>query len=72
MENYNETAGENRNDRNNGSIRNNNQENLKQRNIHSQQEQQEQGPDAKLEKDRKRVDIREMPEIKPEINQSGI
>ncbi len=72
MENYNESAGENRNDRNNGSIRNNNQENLRQHNINSQQEQQEQGPDATLERDRKRVDISNMPEIKPEVNQSGI
>ncbi len=72
MENYNETAGNNRNDRNNGSVRDNNQENLRQRNINSHQEQQEQSPDAKLERDRKRVDISDMPEIKPEVNQSGI
>ncbi len=72
MENYNETAGNNRNDRNNGSIRDNNQESLRQRNINSHQEQQEQGPDAKLVQDRKRVDVSDMPEIKPEVNQSGI
>ena len=73
MENYNETGGENRNDRNNGSIRNNNQENLKQQrnsNNNSQQEQQEQ--DSELEQDRKRIDVKDMPELKPEINQTGI
>ena len=65
MENYNETSGNNRNDRNNGSIRQNNQENLTQNNKNNlQQEQQEQG--------KKPVHIKDMPEIKPEVNQGGI
>lgn len=65
MENYNQTSGNNRNDRNNGSIRNNNQNNQSQRNNSgSQQEQQGQS--------KKPVYIKDMPEIKPEINQGGI
>ena len=70
MENYNETGGENRNDKNNGSIRNNNQEKLKQQRNNSEQEQQ--GQNNELEQDRKRIDVKDLPEIKPEINQSGI
>ena len=65
MENYNETSGSNRNDSNNGSILKDDQGNLKQTNKNNlQQEQQEQG--------KRPVHIKDMPEIKPEINQTGI